>query len=285
MGICATLLILLHFWPAANGGAHTGIQFERFCVIMLWPASALKQPSSIYRVRAHNTAADSENKIHDDRVAAAYGFRGGLVPGVTVYGYMIPPVLDRFGDDWLEHGAIIVRFLAPCYEGATVVSRCEGSAVTAEQEDGSLYASGVIASADAAAGNRAPDAYPVYPLPEMDRRPAASSETIVPATPLGSIRQILEVQEPSAIPERLLRMANEILVRNFRMSPWIHAGSEVRHHRLAACGEEVTVTGMIQECFERKGKRFAIAGIAMSTNDGSAKPLASVRHTFIYGLG
>ena len=45
---------------------------------------SVTNPESIFRVRAHNTAADTENKINDDRVAAAHGFRGGLVPGVTV---------------------------------------------------------------------------------------------------------------------------------------------------------------------------------------------------------
>jgi hypothetical protein len=239
----------------------------------------VKQTSSIFRVQAHNAAADSENKIHDDRVASAYGFRGGLVPGVTVYGYMIPPVLEQIGDAWLDHGGIAVRFHAPCYEGATVVARCDGSAVTAEQEDGSLYASGVVDMAEAA--DQPPDTYPVHPLLEMELRPVASSHTILPATPLGSIRQTLDVQAPAAIPERLLHMANQILVRNFRMSPWIHAGSQVRHHRLAKCGQEIIVTGLIQECFERKGRRFAVAGIAMMAED---QPVASVRHTFIYDL-
>ena len=36
-----------------------------------------------YRVKARNTSADSENKIHDDAVARQYGFRGALVPGVA----------------------------------------------------------------------------------------------------------------------------------------------------------------------------------------------------------
>jgi hypothetical protein len=239
----------------------------------------VKQTSSIFRVQAHNAAGDSENKIHDDRVASAYGFRGGLVPGVTVYGYMIPPVLEQLGDAWLDHGGIAVRFHAPCYEGASVVARCDGSAVTAEQEDGTLYASGVVEINNDS--DSPPDTYTVHPLPEMDLRPVASSQTILPATPLGSIRQTLDVQDPAAIPERLLHMANQILVRNFRMSPWIHAGSHVRHHRLAACGQEITVTGAIQECFERKGRRFAVAGIAMSAEN---QPVASVRHTFIYQL-
>src|SRR5438128_11873678 len=102
------------------------------------------QPSSVFRVRAHNAATDSENKIHDDQVASAYGFRGGLVPGVTMYGYLIPPVLERLGSRWLERGVIAVRFHAPCYEGETVVARCDGSAVSAKHEDGSLYASGTV---------------------------------------------------------------------------------------------------------------------------------------------
>src|SRR5207237_6278116 len=73
-----------------------------------------------HRVRAENTAADSENKIHDDRVAAKYGFRGGLVPGVTVYGYMATAAIEHFGEKWLERGAMDVRFSAPVYEGEEV---------------------------------------------------------------------------------------------------------------------------------------------------------------------
>jgi hypothetical protein len=240
------------------------------------------QPS-VFRFRAHNTAADSENKIHADRVAAAYGFRGGLVPGVTVYGYMIPPVLERFGRRWLERGGITVRFLAPCYEGDTLLARCDGSVVSAEQEDGSLYASGVVTNEDSA--EQVAACFPLRSLPQMEDRPVASSATILPGTPLGSIRATLDVEDIALIPERLLRMANEILVRNFRMSPWIHAASEVRHHRLAACGQEVAVSGLIQECFERKSRKFAVAGMEMSASDGTSSGLlATVRHTFIYGL-
>ena len=112
-----------------------------------------------------------------------------------------------------------------------------------------------------------------------------SFQTILPGTPLGSIHAPLDVEDVAAIPERLLRMANEILVRNFVMSPWIHAASEVHHYHLATCGQEVTVSGLIQECFERKGRKFAVAGIQMSASNGAALLLlANVRHTFIYQL-
>jgi hypothetical protein len=245
------------------------------------------QPSSVfravYRVKAHNTAADSENKIHDDRVASAYGFRGGLVPGVTVYGYMIPPVLERMGHRWLECGVMNMRFHAPCYEGEDLLASCDGSAVSATRQEGSLYASGTVSIDDSL--DQAVISLPFHPLPEMDHRPVASSLTILPGMPLGSIRATLDVGDAAAIPERLLRMANDILVRNFRMSPWIHAGSAVRHHRLAECGQEITVNGLIQECFERKGRKFAVAGIQMSADDGPSPGLiATVRHTFIFEL-
>src|SRR5258706_2646006 len=71
-------------------------------------------------VCAVNTASDSENRIHDNSVAATYGFGGGLVPGVTVYGYMASAVIEHFGFEWLEKGAMDVRFFAPFYEGEQV---------------------------------------------------------------------------------------------------------------------------------------------------------------------
>jgi len=239
--------------------------------------------NKIFRVTAHNTAPDSDNKIHDDTVARTYGFRGGLVPGVTVYGYMIPGVLECFGRDWLERGSIAFRLHAPCYEGDVVVSRCAGQAVSAESEEGSLYASGIVEIGDNAS---AAPTFPLHPLPEMDQCPIASRENIFPGRRLGSISQQLDVTNESAIPERLLRMANEILMQNFRMGPWIHAGSEVRHHRLAPCGQETAISGMVQECFERKGRNFAVAALEMTVNDGAGEPrlIATVRHTFIYDL-
>lgn len=240
----------------------------------------MNQLQAVFRVRAHNSAAESENKIHDDRIAATYGFHGGLVPGVTMYGYIVPPVLEKFGQRWLECGRMTMRLHAPCYEGDMVVSRCDGSSVSAAKEDGTLYASGAV-TLETGSGVRE-FSFPFRQPPEIDQRLIASSESIQPGAPLGSIRAALDVASVAHIPERLLRMANEILVRNFRMSPWIHAGSDVRHHRLAGCGEEITVSGMIQECFERKGRKFAVARIAMS--GANSQLVATVHHTFIYAL-
>src|SRR5262245_37702882 len=103
----------------------------------------------IYEVLARNTSADSENKIHDDAVAAGFGFSGGLVPGVTVFGYLTVPVVDRF-PEWLEHGSMRVRFEQPFYEGDAVTIRAiartdeKGIAIDlrAEGRDGAACATG-----------------------------------------------------------------------------------------------------------------------------------------------
>src|SRR5438132_11251628 len=97
-----------------------------------------------YRVRARNTSAGSENKIHDDATAGAYGFRGGLVPGITVYAYMTVPIVERFGLDWLERGSMQAKFHRPFYDGEEVIVRAEADmtsepikiVLTAGREDG-----------------------------------------------------------------------------------------------------------------------------------------------------
>jgi acyl dehydratase len=71
---------------------------------------------------ARNFATASENKIHDDAVAKQFGFRGGLVPGVTLYGYLAEAVLAARGGTVLVDGCLRVRFAKPVYEGEPVTA-------------------------------------------------------------------------------------------------------------------------------------------------------------------
>src|SRR6202040_123106 len=84
-----------------------------------------------YRVLAHNTSKQSENKIHDDAVARRFGFSGGLVPGCDVMAYMINLPVARWGRGFLERGLIEARFVKPVYDG-------EMADVTGEESDGVL---------------------------------------------------------------------------------------------------------------------------------------------------
>src|SRR5437868_6332227 len=71
-------------------------------------------------VTAVNHATTSANKIHDDDVAARYGFRGGLVPGVDVYAYLAAAPARHWGLDWLRSGGLSARFTSPMYDGDLV---------------------------------------------------------------------------------------------------------------------------------------------------------------------
>jgi len=225
-----------------------------------------------YRLRARNAAPDSEKRIHDDRTAALYGFRAGLVPGVTVYGYLTVPVVDRFGADWLARGGMRMRFLQPVYEGDELVVTLSGNDVAAGK-DGTVCAAGEIFWSEDAPPDLA--LYPEQSLPAV--RPPASAESLAPGRVLGTLYAAL----PLPNEEALLTLSNHLLMQNVQLGPWLHAASEIRHFSLAQDGERLAVRGRVAERFERKGHRFLVLDIVVAAGD---RLIQHVRHTAIYEL-
>lgn len=261
-----------------------------------------------YRGRARNTSADSENKIHDDATAANYGFRGGLVPGITVFAYMTVPIVERFGLDWLERGSMQVKFHQPFYDGEEVIVRAEADAsgnpiniaITAQREDGIACATALATVSDRSAwlGEPRIDAYPEAQLPPFESRPEPSRETLVPGAPLGTLVEKLDLpdiplletlderlpiydgSQAVAHPFAMLRLSNQILMSNFKLGPWIHAASDLINWSAARDGEQISVRGRIAECFERKGHEFVVLDVLLMGNE--SRIVQQVRHTAIY---
>jgi acyl dehydratase len=261
-----------------------------------------------YRVRARNTSAGSENKIHDDATAAAYGFRGGLVPGITVYAYMTVPIVERFGLDWLERGSMQVKFHQPFYDGELVIVRAEADsssnptniAITAEREDGIACATALATVNDRSAwlGEPQIDAYAEAQLPPFESRPEPSRQILLPNTPLGTLVEKLALPDtalleslderlpiyngPQAVahPFAMLRLSNQILMSNFKLGPWIHAASDLINWSATRDGEQISVRGRIAECFERKGHEFVVIDVLLIA--GGSRFVQQVRHTAIY---
>ncbi|MGA9769678.1 MAG: hypothetical protein WBV94_11600 [Blastocatellia bacterium] len=268
----------------------------------------MRETLPAYIVRARNTAVESENKIHDDRVAASYGFRGGLVPGVTVYGYMTAPIVERFGRAWLERGSMQVKFHQPFYEDEQVLVHAEVDgdaepikvAVKAEREDRTACATGLATINDDSAwlGEARLEDYAEREPPAIDRRPFASRESIVPGSMLGTLREKLDLKdtrliesmgerlpiyygaEPLAHPVILLSLANQIMMRNFVLGPWIHAASDLINHSSAFDGEEIRVRGRIRDRYERKGHEFVTIDLLLVADN--SRIVQQVRHTAIY---
>jgi hypothetical protein len=266
----------------------------------------------IYRVAAKNTAVDSDNKIHDDAVAAKFGFRGGLVPGVIVYAYMTVPVVERFAGDWLERGSMQVKFHQPFYEGETVVIRAEIDdeaepakvIIKAEREDGNVCATGLATINDDSRwlGEAVIGDFPEYPVPDFPARLMATRENLAPGALLGSFTETIdlpaaELNYLQSIDERLpvyyganavthpgylLGRANEIFVKNFKLNPWIHVGSDLINYSALRDGEELSIRGHLREVFERKGHEMVSMDLLLVA-DGK-RIVQQVRHTAIYKI-
>src|SRR5712692_8475291 len=273
-----------------------------------------------YRVRAHNAATDSENRIHDDDVARRHGFRGGLVPGVTVYAYMTHPVVPAFGRAWLERGTMTARFHQPFYEGDTVtVSAVAVASAADEQATFELTATndaGTVCARGRAAlptttgpGGRTSDTtgpggrtdladYPEAPVPD-DRAPA-TPEALAALDVLGSLEagfhadrahgflgqldEDLELygRDRLAHPGWLLRAANDILVANVRLGPWIHTASAVTNLDVVREGDRMSTRAQLAGLSTRKGHELVELDVLLVANGN--RPVTHIRHSAIYRL-
>ncbi len=246
------------------------------------------------RVVARNWATQSDNRIHDDEVARRLGFRGGLVPGVTLFAYLVPAVVEDQGQAWLGGGFIDVRFASPVYDGTAVVAACVGGVVTLRDADGAACVAGSAWLAPPGAADPMP---PLVPLPA--KRPAASADSLAVGTTLGSVereadadvqdRYLLAIGEDPAgwreqgiaHPGWLLLDANEVLVRNVELGPWIHGGSRVRLLSTVPLGAGLETRAVVADEYERKGHHMVELHVVMLADGVAAM---QVRHTAIWKL-
>ena len=260
-----------------------------------------------YRVTARNTSLHSANKIHDDTVARRLGFRGGLVPGATVYAYMTRPILAAFGREWLERGRAAVRFTKPIYEGEEVTLRASVTpADPAMLEVQALNPAGepcAIATASLVEGDESSAADPAA-CPRRDlpvERPPATRAVLESLGVLGSPERLYDeaaaaeyrdkfddagplYRGPGAVvhPAFFLEQGNRAIDQNVRLGPWIHTASEVRHLGGARVGDCITARGRVRRVFEKKGNEFVEVDLLLVA--GAARPVAHLRHTAIYQL-
>lgn len=258
-----------------------------------------------YSVEAYNAASLSENKIHDDAVARRFGFRGGLVPGVDVYGYMTHLPVLRWGRLWLERGTAECRFLRPVYDGdiATVGAEetAQGLALRVESH-GEVCATGEAGLPPEAAAIPADFAAfgvgaPRPPAPPQTR-PPADERSLAPGTWLAmnpiamtpehaaqalcDLRESLPLYAAEGLvhPAVVLRAGNWVLKDNVALGPWMHVGSHVQHFAALRIGDELAARGLVTANYERKGHLFVDCDVFVYANGKT--PIARIAHTSIY---
>jgi hypothetical protein len=234
---------------------------------------------------AFNHAPHSQNRIHSDDVARAYGFTGALVPGVTISAYLLHPAIETWGLDWLTRGSAQVQVLAPVYdERAFEVTTAPADAgYTAEltSEDRRC----AVATVQLPTETPEPPAYRGHAVLYDDyTAPQATRSTMAALMDAGCLarrfrwnaqhdtaRYLRDQRAMPALlrtdgeagsggfanPAMLLGCGNRHFASVARMSPWVHL--ETRSQNFAPVPlDTVLVSEMtILDLFSKKGHEFA----------------------------
>ncbi len=263
--------------------------------------------ASSWRGEAFNPVPESENRIHGDDVARAYGFRGGLVPGVVVSAYLAHPAAVAWGRDWLERGHAHAVVRSPVYDRApfeVVVEGATNDAYAARLIDDRGEECATAEVSLPAARPEAPDRRGDALLEDGFRRPSASRKTLARLREEGmramrihwdgSAEITRYVRDPKAMapvfaasgcasPAFVLALSNWILAANVRLDAWLHLETRCQNHRAVEAGSELVVEAAITDLFEKKGHHFVDVEVAIFV-EPAAVAAARIELRAIYQL-
>jgi hypothetical protein len=260
-----------------------------------------------WRGVAYNAATESENRIHADDVARRFGFRGGLVPGVTVFAYLVQPAIEAWGLDWLDSGAATLACRRPLYDGARFeveVAHERGRAYQGRviDEHGVACAEGRVSVT--AERPPAPQRRGDPPVCKPEARPPVSRAALesLRENGMGALQLVWRgdgemgrtsralADMPALVrPDRagfanpafVLGLANWVLARNVRLDAWIHAESALQNFSALRLGDPATVEARITDLFARGGHEFVDLEVAAFSD---ARPVMRATHRAIYRL-
>jgi len=255
-----------------------------------------------YTVRTHNASSLSENRMHSDDVARSFGFKGALVPGVTVFAHMTRPLVARYGEAWLTCGSAEVSFAKPAYEGdlLTVQTHAVSGDTSLElkctNEEGIELAT--MTATPPSAGSAPDKRALIAPAPPLAERPLVIWELLeigkpFPAwhwtpTAADNLTWCEDVHDDLALyrdgntpwlhPGFILRQANMVLRNRFTLPAWIHTGSRLIFHEGMRVGPAYEVRAIPEEKWNRKGHEFVRLYVAILS---AGRTVAEVLHTAI----
>jgi acyl dehydratase len=246
------------------------------------------------------------NVMHANDGARAYGYRAALVPGVQVWGWAGPAVLQALGAEWLERGWADVSFRRPIYPGDEITARvserddgvCE-LAIT--NQDGAVCVSGELGLGEGPwhadfkpSANRTPEEKPDV-VPELTLETAPIGQDVrAMAVPISKedARRFAQERErddnplfagedPVLQPGWMAGRMTPLLRHNFQYdNVAIHARTQVQNLAPARAGQTITVAGHLRDAFDRKGHHYAVLDGTFVAEEGAE--LAHVRHTLIF---
>jgi hypothetical protein len=255
-----------------------------------------------FQVRTHNASTQSENRMHSDDVARTFGFKGGLVPGVTVFAHMTQPLVERYGDAWLASGTADVSFGKPAYEGELLsihtADASDGThTLTCMNEQGVELArmTGSLLTAPTPPDVRGnlPPALPLQERPtvtwdlmEINQPFPALAWTPTREENIGwctDVRDELPLYRdgdtPLLHPGLILRQANFVLRKRFIIPAWIHAASRITFFEALRAGPDYEVRAIPEAKWHHKGHEFVRLYVAVRC---AQRTVVEIIHTAIF---
>jgi hypothetical protein len=243
------------------------------------------EPPVSWSGEAFNQIPDSDNRIHSDALAKAYGFTGALVPGVTVSSYLLHPAVQAWDLPWLERGSAHVSIKSPLYDRMRfdVHVTPQADAYRAELlSDGRLCAMAEVSLPDR-----------LLKAPEMrgdtliraDFKAPEVSRALMEAMRIDGCAAVRyrwsadhemasylrQQQQQSALLRTdgaegtggfanmafLLGCANRHFAAIAHINPWIHMETWSQNYQPVALGTELISEMKVTQLFEKKGHEFA----------------------------
>ena len=234
-----------------------------------------------WQAKALNTAPDSENQIHSDELAKKYGFKGGLVPGVTISAYLIHPIIESLGRSWLERGYANCKITSPLYDGETfeVLSEDfgEGQINTfLKNQEGKIIANAEtkllqdsIPGPDYRGDSFAEENHlaPVASLEIWEKLKKEGCKAFKfywggdkPLLYLSDEKKLPKLLQPKDIGYAnlcfLLGCSNWTLAGNAFMNPWVHLQTKSQNYRPVQMDTTLITEMSVKDFYERKGHEF-----------------------------
>ena len=261
--------------------------------------------NKVWEEKAFNQVPDSENEIHGDAIAQQFGFKGALVPGATVAAYLVHPVVEELGYEFLCRGAFSAKFLAPVYDDVNF--KVETLRETEDQYSVEISQSGDQVCASALINIPPLDRNPPSPKGDELGDPKAERESATPDT----MRALQEkgckafedtwqqqhqmstyLRDPSmmadpfyrdkfANPAFLIGMSNFVFASNAQMNPWILVEAHCQNFEALPEGSRVLGEMEVLDLFNRRGHEFADSRINLFDAD-SESCFSTIRLRAIY---
>jgi hypothetical protein len=266
-----------------------------------------------WQAKAFNQVPESDNRIHSDELAKAYGFTGALVPGVTVSCYLAHPAVEAWGLAWLQRGAAHVTIKSPLYDEqefeVSVTSSQLENCCQAELKVGSIIcAQGVISlpantperpvmrsdilmRADyiaPAVSRHVMEAFKDYGCPATRFLWSADHEMACYLRDQSTMSALNRTDNKAgsagyANLSFILGCANRHFAAIARMSPWIHLETWSQNFQSIPLGTDLVSEMRVVNLFEKKGHEFADCEFNLFRADDSSC-VCSISQRAIYKM-